>query len=68
MYSSLRHIRFHDLRHSCASLLVSLGFPMKDIQEWLGHADYTLTANTYTHVDMSEKQKMINTIDENLKF
>ena len=28
----LRHIRFHDLRHSCASLLIAKGIPMKDIQ------------------------------------
>lgn len=66
--NGLRHIRFHDLRHSCASLLVSLGYSMKDIQEWLGHADYTLTANTYSHIDMSEKFKMVNSIGENLSF
>lgn len=31
--NKLKHIRFHDLRHSCASLLVSKGVPMKNIQE-----------------------------------
>lgn len=64
----LRHIRFHDLRHSCASLLVALGYSMKDVQEWLGHADYTLTANTYSHVDMSEKVKMGNSVNEKFTF
>ena len=34
----LKHIRFHDLRHSCASLLLAKGIPMKAIQEWLGHS------------------------------
>lgn len=34
--NNLRHIRFHDLRHSCASLLLANGVPLKQIQEWLG--------------------------------
>ncbi|MCM1525264.1 MAG: site-specific integrase [Ruminococcus sp.] len=66
--NGLRHIRFHDLRHSCASLLVSLGYSMKDVQEWLGHSDYTLTANTYSHVDLSEKFKMIDSVNKNFTF
>ena len=43
----LRKIRFHDLRHSCASLLLKQGVPMKQIQEWLGHSDISTTANIY---------------------
>ena len=35
----LRKIRFHDLRHSCASLLYANGVSLKEIQEWLGHSD-----------------------------
>lgn len=35
--AGLRHLRFHDLRHSCASLLLANDVPMKAIQEWLGH-------------------------------
>ena len=49
--NGLRHIRFHDLRHSCASLLLSKGVPMKAIQEWLGHSTYSTTANFYAHTD-----------------
>ena len=41
---------------------------MKDVQEWLGHADYTLTANTYSHVDMSEKVRMANKVGDKLSF
>ena len=51
----LRRIRFHDLRHSCASLLLSNGVPMKQIQEWLGHSDFSTTANIYAHLDFSSK-------------
>ena len=36
----LRRVRYHDLRHSCASLLLANGVPMKQIQEWLGHSDF----------------------------
>nr|WP_084165540.1 site-specific integrase [Paenibacillus massiliensis] len=49
------HIRFHDLRHSCASLLLSKGVSMKEVQEWLGHSDYSTTANIYSHLEYSTK-------------
>lgn len=52
----MRPIRFHDLRHSCASLLLSNGVPMKQIQEWLGHSDFSTTANIYAHLDYSSKR------------
>lgn len=52
---NMPHIRFHDLRHSCASILLSKGFTLKDVQEWLGHADIKVTANVYGHLDMSRK-------------
>ena len=48
--NNLPDIRFHDLRHSCATMLLSLGFSMKAVQEQLGHTQYTTTANTYAHV------------------
>ena len=53
--NKLKPLRFHDLRHSCASLLVANGVPMKGVQEWLGHANYTTTANYYSHLDYSSK-------------
>ena len=53
--SGLRHIRFHDLRHSCASLLLARNIPMKAIQEWLGHSDFSTTANIYAHLDINSK-------------
>ena len=53
--NGMRHIRYHDLRHSCASLLLANGVPMKQIQEWLGHSDFSTTANIYAHLDYSSK-------------
>ena len=51
----LRRVRYHDLRHSCASLLLANGVPMKQIQEWLGHSDFSTTANIYAHLEYSSK-------------
>lgn len=59
----LRHIRFHDLRHSCASLLLANGVPMKQIQEWLGHSDMGTTANIYSHLDFNSKISSANVMD-----
>jgi len=64
--NNLRHIRYHDLRNSCATLLVHLGFNLKDVQDWLGHSDFLITANTYTHVDMREKFQMIASVADSL--
>ena len=41
---------FHDLRHSCATLLLENGATLKQVQEWLGHHSYVVTADTYGHV------------------
>ena len=61
-------IRFHDLRHSCASLLIANGFSLKDIQEWLGHSDIQTTANIYAHLDVERKNKIANSMSNTLKF
>jgi len=53
--NQLRKIHFHDLRHGCASLLLANGVSMKEIQEWLGHSDFSTTANIYAHLDYSSK-------------
>lgn len=49
----LKQIRFHDLRHTCASILLKNGANMKEIQAWLGHSNYNTTANLYAHLDTS---------------
>ena len=57
------HIRFHDLRHSCASILYDKGWDLKDIQTWLGHADIQTTANVYTHISKSRKKIMAKNLE-----
>jgi integrase len=53
----LPRVRFHDLRHTCATLLLSKGTHPKIVQEMLGHATISQTMDTYSHVlpDMQEK-------------
>ena len=48
--SGLPRMRFHDLRHSCGSLLLAQGVPLKVIQEILGHSNLATTGNIYSHV------------------
>lgn len=64
--NKMRHIRFHDLRHTCASLLLNKGktngVTLKDIQVWLGHSDFSTTANTYFHLDANSKVSSLNTL------
>lgn len=55
-------IRFHELRHSAASNLLSMGFTLKDVQEWLGHSDIKTTANIYGHLDAKRKITMANAL------
>jgi integrase len=56
------HIRFHDLRHSCASWLLYNGVDLKTIQEVLRHADFSTTANTYSHVSSKMKKAALDTL------
>jgi len=64
--NGIDHIRFHDLRHSSASFLKSLGYDLKDIQTWLRHANIQTSMDLYTHLDMSSKWKIADGIDKRL--
>jgi integrase len=66
--NGLRRIRFHDLRHSCASLLLANNVPMKQIQDWLGHSDFSTTANIYAHLDYNSKLSSAQAMIEGLNF
>lgn len=66
MKYSLRRIRFHDLRHSCATIMLYLGYTLKDIQTWLGHSNYYFTADTYVHSAPTAHIEMANTLSERL--
>ena len=53
--------------HSCASLLLANGVPMKQIQEWLGHSDFSTTANVYAHLDYNSKLSSADAMVNGLK-
>jgi len=48
--ANLPHQRFHDLRHTCASLMLAQGVPARVVMETLGHSQISVTLNTYSHV------------------
>ena len=52
----LRHIRFHDLRHTFASLLINQDVPLINVSNFLGHSNLSTTANIYAHLDKASKQ------------
>ena len=45
----LPKMRFHDLRHSTASILFDMGWSLEDVKNWLGHTDIETTSNIYLH-------------------
>jgi len=59
----LRKIRFHDLRHTNASLMIASGIDIKVAQQRLGHSDVTTTLNIYSHVLERANREAANTID-----
>lgn len=62
----LDKIRFHDLRHSCASLMLANKEDMKRIQAWLGHSTIAITADTYSHLEFASKVDSGDLISESL--
>lgn len=66
--NGMRQIRFHDLRHSCASLLLANGVQMKQIQEWLGHSNFSTTANIYAHLEYESKKASASAMATLLKI
>lgn len=54
---NLKKIRFHELRHSYASFLISRNVNFKLIQEQLGHSDIRMTINTYSHLTAKNKSE-----------
>ena len=61
--SGLPNIRFHDLRHSCASLLVAQGLHPRVVMEQLGHSTIKLTMDTYSHVLPELQRQAAETMD-----
>jgi integrase len=62
--AGLPEIRFHDLRHSAATLMLQQGINPKIVQERLGHSDISLTLNTYSHVLPHMQEEAAEKMDE----
>jgi integrase len=65
--AGLRRIRFHDLRHSTATLLLEQGVDLVVIKELLGHAHIGVTAGVYAHVRLRLQRQAIDTLDDALE-
>ena len=60
------HCRFHDLRHTCASLLIQQGIPMKSVSQWLGHSSMSVTSEVYVHLLYQDKINIADTIQKTM--
>ena len=61
--AELPHIRFHDLRHSAATLLLGLGIHPKIVSEMLGHSQIGITLDLYSHVTATMQQEAVRAFD-----
>jgi integrase len=62
--AGLPHMHFHDLRHSAATILLSMGVNMKVIQELLGHSDVAITLGLYSHLLSSMQKDVMSKWDD----
>lgn len=58
----LREVRLHDLRHSCAAVLIQNRTPLIEVQQWLGHSTLETTANLYAHLEYETKLNSAGTL------
>jgi integrase len=65
--AGLPRIRFHDLRHSTASLLIRLGVPSKIVSDILGHSSIEVTNDTYTHIEPALQREAIRELERALR-
>ena len=64
--AGLPRMKFHELRHSAASLLIAQGVPLRTVMDVLGHSTVTLTANTYGHLYDEARQEAARAMDRAL--
>jgi integrase len=64
--AGLPHIRFHDLRHSAATILLGMGVHPKVVQELLGHNQISMTMYTYSHVLPTMQAKAMSKLNDAL--
>lgn len=60
--------KYNFISHSCASFLLAKGIPLKKIQDWLGHSDFSTTANIYAHLDYISKVNSAQAMVEGMSF
>lgn len=58
----LREVRLHDLRHTCAAVLIQKRTPLIEVQQWLGHSTLETTANLYAHLEYETKLNSAGTL------
>ena len=63
MRAGVRRIRFHDLRHTCASLLLAQGVPPRVVMDVLGHSQFSITMDLYSHVMPTALREAADAID-----
>ncbi|GLV78613.1 hypothetical protein Shyhy02_66130 [Streptomyces hygroscopicus subsp. hygroscopicus] len=59
-------LRFHDLRHTCITLLLDLGVPVHIVQQIAGHSDHGVTMQVYAHASLDEQRKAIGRLESRL--
>jgi integrase len=64
--AALGATRFHDLRHTCVTLLLDLGTPPHVVREIVGHSAIEVTMTIYAHVSLDEKRKALSKLGEAL--
>lgn len=66
--NNLKKITFHQLRHSCASILISeYSYSLLHVKDWLGHSDIKLTGNLYGHLEKDSKIEMAKQLDKGMR-
>ena len=64
--NNLRAIRFHDLRHTCAALLIAARMPLIDVSRWLGHSSIAITADLYGHLEFASKEQCAAILEDSI--
>ena len=65
--ANIRRIRFYDLRHTCASLLIAQGVHARVIMDLLGHSDIGVTMNIYGHIMQTSREKAAQSMQDLLQ-
>lgn len=65
--AGLGEMRFHDLRHTCVTLLLNLGVPPQVVRDIVGHSDIEVTMTIYAHVSLDDKRRALGKLGDTLR-